>query len=635
MAVLSRGQITISNLVDGKISHTHQAWADGIVNGIGSVGFSLADSIGKKYTGFYSDFNEQASTDPTKYKWVETSNAIEQEIAYAWSQDGTDRFTTVYPGENLWSISNSILGKFQNWRDGLSLYDNPARFTSDFLPIKEGEEYWISSNYASYIFSVFLYKDTSSNAGLRLNDTNKNGASWVTLSSVGSGISSGGFKIPGGYSYMRLSTKVTNSDIVTPDLIISRKVKLEKSDKATIYTTNPQDDYDNAVPRYIGWSLKDSNSPSDYKWEPNPERKPWTAYARGVNGEGLSLMPYGENKILGTSSDFKTVSVNVWNGTAYGALNLSEIGLKVGDTVTASTYFKVPDSAPQGVSARINAIKADTSYIQLTSNQFILPGKEGRSFLTEKIPEGTVKVQFYVQRNNANGTGDSFAVQIKEDKLELANTMGIPTPWTPAPSEDPLGAIPKYVGTAALPYEDPYKYEWRLSSDWVDLNSSLSLQNKVDSDQYQNDQGTVWETISNLVTQEEYDQITQTANDLLALQQDMSNNMTNAKDAIAKLESGVTTINNLLKDTVEKWTFINNYMIAGEDGLAIGDSSTNLKILIAEDKISFMDGGTEVAYFTNQEFKINRGMIVDKLQINTHVIGRLNDAHTVVSYVGG
>ena len=69
MAVLSRGQITISNLIDGKISHTHQAWADGIVNGIGSVGFSLTGSIDKKYTGFYSDFTEQASSDPAVYSW--------------------------------------------------------------------------------------------------------------------------------------------------------------------------------------------------------------------------------------------------------------------------------------------------------------------------------------------------------------------------------------------------------------------------------------------------------------------------------------------------------------------------------------------------------------------------------------
>ena len=54
--------------------------------------------------------------------------------------------------------------------------------------------------------------------------------------------------------------------------------------------------------------------------------------------------------------------------------------------------------------------------------------------------------------------------------------MNIPTPWTPAPSEDPLGAIPKYVGTAALPYEDWTKYDWRLSSDWNQVKTSTEFE---------------------------------------------------------------------------------------------------------------------------------------------------------------
>lgn len=52
MATVSRGEITITNVDDGKPSYTH--------------------------------------------------------TAYAWSADGTDRFTTVYPNENLLSQSNTI-----------------------------------------------------------------------------------------------------------------------------------------------------------------------------------------------------------------------------------------------------------------------------------------------------------------------------------------------------------------------------------------------------------------------------------------------------------------------------------------------------------------------------------------------
>lgn len=48
---------------DGKTSHVHYAFADNATGG----GFSLTTP--KAYMGWYTDFNESASNDPTKYKW--------------------------------------------------------------------------------------------------------------------------------------------------------------------------------------------------------------------------------------------------------------------------------------------------------------------------------------------------------------------------------------------------------------------------------------------------------------------------------------------------------------------------------------------------------------------------------------
>ena len=48
---------------DGKTSHVHYAFADNATGG----GFSLTTP--KAYMGWYADFNEAASTDPTKYRW--------------------------------------------------------------------------------------------------------------------------------------------------------------------------------------------------------------------------------------------------------------------------------------------------------------------------------------------------------------------------------------------------------------------------------------------------------------------------------------------------------------------------------------------------------------------------------------
>ena len=56
-----------NNVVDGKTSYLHIAYAN---NSTGTDGFSTTYSIGKSYLGQYSDFEEEASTIPSKYSWT-------------------------------------------------------------------------------------------------------------------------------------------------------------------------------------------------------------------------------------------------------------------------------------------------------------------------------------------------------------------------------------------------------------------------------------------------------------------------------------------------------------------------------------------------------------------------------------
>ena len=633
--------------IGGKNGYFHSAWA---MSADGRVGFSTTDSTGKWYIGTYFDFVEADSTDPARYNWLELAGAVNMHFAYAWSPDGKDRFNREKPNENLWSISNSILGKFQDWSSGLSLVDNPDRFTSDFIPVKEGEEYWISSNYASYIFSVFLYKDTSSNAGLRLNDSNKNANSWVALSSNGGGIPSGGFKIPSGYSYMRLSSAVTNSDIVTvtPDLIISRKVKLEKSDKATIYTPNQVDDYDNAVPRYIGRSLKDSTNPSDFTWEPNPDRKPWTAYSQGLNGEGFSLMPYGENLLPETANLSKGMGTATslysekYNGHAVMKSGISDASTDMYSfrTVTALTgdRYTVSFSARSlkgNRSFRCYFYNPNTTVYGITSTGLTTTNDDGNVYFTV----GESLTTFYVTWTQSNNTQPKTVILgrvigpiiageemlMTEPKLEPANTMGIPTPWTPAPSEDPLGAIPKYVGTAALPYEDFSKYAWDLNPAWLQQESNNNLANKVDNDTYNNDQATVWQEISNRVTEEEAQAIQDSLTNVTNAYTDFVSTGGKHDQDLANLKSAINTDIQKLADKVLGYDFVNTWFRIGDGGLSIGEANSNFEILVSNDQITFYDSGTAVAYVSNQSFFINSGMIVDDLQIGKFKFAKVND----------
>jgi hypothetical protein len=56
-----------TNGVDGKTSYLHIAYA---TSADGKSGFSVSDSVSKTYIGQYTDYTEDDSTDPTKYKWT-------------------------------------------------------------------------------------------------------------------------------------------------------------------------------------------------------------------------------------------------------------------------------------------------------------------------------------------------------------------------------------------------------------------------------------------------------------------------------------------------------------------------------------------------------------------------------------
>lgn len=58
---------------DGKTSYFHMAYAD---SADGRTGFSFTES-GQQYQGYYTDFTQSSSTDPTKYTWMDRRAGIE------------------------------------------------------------------------------------------------------------------------------------------------------------------------------------------------------------------------------------------------------------------------------------------------------------------------------------------------------------------------------------------------------------------------------------------------------------------------------------------------------------------------------------------------------------------------------
>ncbi|MDN6657335.1 MAG: hypothetical protein L0K85_06775, partial [Staphylococcus simulans] len=242
-------------------------------------------------------------SDLTDDEKKEIASHGEQFIAYAWSPDGTDRFTRVKPNENIITQSPS----------GVSFTSTTTNNTDFYDAFKISQNYQTLSNWTTFdeVFTLGFSWESSTD----LPDGASMGiffgaAPWIWNFDASNNVSGKKGSISktgnnGGDLYKSTQTGMT---IRFKNIPVGTVVTITKvfviAGRGPSFVPSQQDDYDNSTPRYIGRSLKDSNSPSDYKWEPNPERKPWTAYAQGVNGEVLSLMPYGEQLQLGTSQQF-------------------------------------------------------------------------------------------------------------------------------------------------------------------------------------------------------------------------------------------------------------------------------------------------------------------------------------------
>lgn len=133
MAIISTGQITIVDVDDGKTQYTHLAYADDISGG----GFSKTDT-NKKFIGIYQDFNAYQSDDPKKYTWSKWQgsdgvNGVPGQpgrdgrtpyVHFAWANNstGTEGFTT---SKN--DTTRKYMGVYTDYTQTDSI--NPADYT--------------------------------------------------------------------------------------------------------------------------------------------------------------------------------------------------------------------------------------------------------------------------------------------------------------------------------------------------------------------------------------------------------------------------------------------------------------------------------------------------------------------------
>lgn len=146
-------------------------------------------------------------------------------------------------------------------------------------------------------------------------------------------------------------------------------------------------------------------------------------------------------------------------------------------------------------------------------------------------------------------------------------------------------------------------------------------------------------SIDELATKEQLDEAT---DKLPAVASDLET----VKGRVGKFEQtsesfGVSlgTLNGRVDENEKKLMDVDHFMTFKRDDknpdnafLKIGSGVDKLEIVVSRDRISFNDGGEEIAYFSNQELFIKRGIMTDSLRVGSHMFENRGNGSTVLTF---
>ena len=176
--------------------------------------------------------------------------------AYAWSEDGTDRFTTQYPNENIYKGTSS------DWKEVTftNYIDSVTNKTYAELGLVAGDTITRTVEIDATKSSMDLH------AALGIDGVVYQGNT-ILKGTVGT--SKIILKLPNSSSINIYNVRKLNS--TTQTTASYRKNKMEKGSKSTIWTPAPADDFANAYPTFAGtytdYEPTDSEDPAKYTWQ--------------------------------------------------------------------------------------------------------------------------------------------------------------------------------------------------------------------------------------------------------------------------------------------------------------------------------------------------------------------------------
>lgn len=606
---------------DGRTSYAHIAYAD---SADGQKNFSISDSH-RLYIGFYTDFNQTDSTNPSAYRWTLIKGADGQDGADGLpgkpGADGrTPYFHTAYAdsadGQLGFSTTNAV-GK---------LYMGTC---TDYIQSDP-------TDYRAYTWVKIKGETGQTGPAGRDGRDGKGVKSYaITYQAGTSGVSypTGSWlstipNVPNG-QYLWSKTTLTYTDNTTSD---TYSVAYFPVNGATGATGNGISSY--TAEFYLSTS---KSTQSGGSWTTTPPtwsngKYIWTRYKIGyTNGSTAYTTPHcsseweavndiqvGGRNLLRNTKDERTISItnlSSWvegktfvveptkNGEQY-VLSFVAKASEDGYVIQNHWWYCYDGSKPP-------VIKAVDQYGNVQING---PGTDGATFLeltTEykkyyiifDVQDSVGKTNIIVGRLNERvKLPNPGWVKIKEFKLEKGNK---PTDWSPAPED---------------------------TQDQID-QANINISNKVDQNAYNTDQITIWDSINSKMDDAEFRAFQSAMNALKSSYEAFVGEGGRYEKELQNATAREQEIVQNLGAKVQQLNFINTYIRESEEGIVIGAKGNPMQMLLSKDSLSFMDGGQTVAYFSNQSFYINRGAVVDSLQVGVHKLTKIDNNHTVIQYI--
>ena len=363
--------------------------------------------------------------------------------------------------------------------------------------------------------------------------------------------------------------------------------------------------------RYLGtytdYTQTDSTDPTKYKWVDmvgtvkvggrNLLRNSKTLTGSNISGAGTNL-----------SETYEGCTVRYIKSKSQAEiLQFSNCVVpKVGSTYTLSFWakgagsFRVyfygnPSYLPvsSGITSQnVSTLAGDGSV------DFALTNTWERYWVTYKLkdsyPTSDTSVAKHLLFRHLNSSPSEFEHYIAGCKLEEGN---VPTPWTPA-LEDTQEQIDSKADQA-LTQQQLEALEAKRQQMIVEIEAKATI-----------------------------DQVSELQTYLDKLKQEDTEGRQKIIETAKAIEERVKNIEPILTYS-QKMQFIDTYITHGNGGMIIGANDSTTKVVVTPNRISFQDGGAEVAYISQSMLHIDNGVFTMSLQLG-HYITR---AHPKNKYV--